>query len=1179
MTTADHLNALPVGFRFEEHEIIRILGSGGFGITYLGYDHNLDKAVAIKEYLPNDLAVRQGGSTVLPKSSADKEDFEWGLERFLDEARTLAKFDHRNIIKVHRFFRAHETGYILMEYAEGKTLSELLKEKRKISEDELWAILEPLLKGLKVVHKNEYLHRDIKPGNIIIRDDGSPVLIDFGSARQALGVKSRSITAIVSPGYAPLEQYSVRGNQGPWTDIYALGAVAYKCLTGKVPPDATVRIKDDPYIPVREASGAATPSHLLKAIDMALAPDPDDRPKDITDWLALLGGRRTVAERAAGKMARRQKKPSQMGQKADGLPKPAIAAALVVVIGAAAFFLWPAPQAPVPSPAATELVDSEPQAGEVDQAALIRQAQGLLNQLGYEVGPPSGEMSTRTIGAVRNFETNENLIETGEVDALLIEKLMAALDRKDDAAWQEALAGGTEVAITKYQEDWPGGRHLSEVGPLLDRLAWEAAKAAESISALEAYRATRPEGAFASEVAAEIQKIEAAQDTAWAEAGLEGTIEAYEAFIDNHPASKHVVAARQAISEIMRLDEEGAWASVQRRDRIPAYESYKENYPGGKYVQAANEAIARLKIEAEETAWAEARQIDTAAAYEAYLEAYPRGRFVIAANQAIAAVAVREEEAAWAEAKRLETAAAYEAYKAAYPKGKFRKEANQAIEAVAVREEATAWAAAQRADTAVGYEAYKAAYPRGKFSVAADQAIAAVAVREQETAWAEAQRLDTVAAYEAYKVAYPGGKFIAQAGAAIRLLSDQVSRVERAAWKKLQANPTVADYRSFLREYPRGANANKARKFFEPYPVVWERVLGGKANDAGTALVVLSGGGVAVAGWTESKGAGGTDVWILKFDENGQTVWEQTRGGTGNESATAIVELPQGELALAGWRMAKGSKTANMLVGKLDASGNTIWERTYTGNGNEYAAGIALLPNGRLAVAGVPRDSSRNRSKMRLVKIGANGNISRELTFDTAITNRFGALAALADGGLAVATSTTYQRDHHDLWILRLDRSGKQVWGNAFGGQRNEYADAIVALKDGGFLVAGRIEGGRGSSDEIQIIKLDGSGNPVWERTFSGIESDGVKSLAVLPDGTIVAAGSTRSGGAGDYNAWLLKLDPLGNQIWESSFGGNKNQHANALGVLPNGGLVVVGTTDSKGAGKQDLWLVRLDPH
>ena len=126
----DYLHALPSGYRVEEYELVRILGSGGFGITYLGYDHNLDKAVAIKEYLPNDLAVRAANHSVLPKSTQDQADYEWGLERFLNEAQTLARFDHRHIIKIHRFFRAHGTGYSVMEYAEGETLSDLLQRNQ-----------------------------------------------------------------------------------------------------------------------------------------------------------------------------------------------------------------------------------------------------------------------------------------------------------------------------------------------------------------------------------------------------------------------------------------------------------------------------------------------------------------------------------------------------------------------------------------------------------------------------------------------------------------------------------------------------------------------------------------------------------------------------------------------------------------------------------------------------------------------------------------------------------------------------------------------------------------------------------------------------------------------------------------------------------------------------------------
>ena len=206
------LNALPQGYRLQKYELVRVLGFGGFGMTYLGFDHNLDKPVAIKEYLPSDIATRTVDRSVAAQASEFRGDFQWGLERFVDEARTLARFDHRHIIKVYRFFEAHGTAYIVMEYAEGETLSAHLERKGSLSEAELKAILYPLLDGLAVVHGADFLHRDIKPGNIVLRDvDGSPVLLDFGAARQAIGAKSRSVTSIVTPGYAPIEQYSTSG--------------------------------------------------------------------------------------------------------------------------------------------------------------------------------------------------------------------------------------------------------------------------------------------------------------------------------------------------------------------------------------------------------------------------------------------------------------------------------------------------------------------------------------------------------------------------------------------------------------------------------------------------------------------------------------------------------------------------------------------------------------------------------------------------------------------------------------------------------------------------------------------------------------------------------------------------------------------------------------------------------
>ena len=286
------LNALPQGHRLQEYELVRVLGFGGFGMTYLGFDHNLDKAVAIKEYLPSDIATRTSDNSVVPQASQFRDDFEWGLGRFLDEARALARFDHRHIIKVHRFFEAHGTAYIVMEYAEGETLSAFLERKGTLKEAELKAILYPLLDGLEVVHGADFLHRDIKPGNIIIRDeDNSPVLLDFGSARQAIGTRSRSVTSIITPGYAPIEQYSSRGDQGPWTDIYALGGVCYRALTGEVPDDATDRMRNDPIIPVVERCARQASAKFLSAIDWALTVDEGGRPQIIAEWRAKLEGR------------------------------------------------------------------------------------------------------------------------------------------------------------------------------------------------------------------------------------------------------------------------------------------------------------------------------------------------------------------------------------------------------------------------------------------------------------------------------------------------------------------------------------------------------------------------------------------------------------------------------------------------------------------------------------------------------------------------------------------------------------------------------------------------------------------------------------------------------------------------------------------------------------------------
>jgi serine/threonine protein kinase len=285
MNNEQNLRALPLGEQISDYVIERILGQGGFGITYLASDVMLDKKVAIKEYYPREYAVREGTRVVRPTGSQeDRDTFKWGLTRFLDEARVLARFDHSNIIAVRRFFEANGTAYLVMDYCEGAPLDEFLKDSKNISEAVAEHIFFSLLSGLQQIHKTNFLHRDIKPANIYIKNDGTPVLLDFGSARQSISEHSRSVTSMATAHYAAAEQYSTHGNQGPWTDIYGLSATMYRVLSGVKPQDAPDRMLDDKLIPLTTLLKGKFSKNLLQGIDKGLAIRPLDRPQSISDW-------------------------------------------------------------------------------------------------------------------------------------------------------------------------------------------------------------------------------------------------------------------------------------------------------------------------------------------------------------------------------------------------------------------------------------------------------------------------------------------------------------------------------------------------------------------------------------------------------------------------------------------------------------------------------------------------------------------------------------------------------------------------------------------------------------------------------------------------------------------------------------------------------------------------------
>ena len=514
---AEHFHALATGQRIEDYEIRDVLGEGGFGLTYLAHDMKLEKPVAIKEYLPADLAVRKGDNSVIPKSSGSESDFTWGLQRFLDEARVLARFDHKNIVRVHRFFEAHGTAYIVMEYVDGETLSSLLQREHTLSCQRLLSILDPLLSGLEIVHKGDVLHRDIKPGNIIVRDSGVPVLIDFGAARQAVGARSRSVTAIVTPGYAPIEQYSTRGRQGPWTDIYALGAICYRAMTGETPIDAPERVRRDPLVPLSKQSiPEGYPGFFPGAVDRALSVDEEERPGSIGEWRDMLEGRGeagavsapTADELAKTRPLPRDSRPAASAgqpQAPSGLPSRGLVfggIGAVVVTGLVMTLISLGGRGPTPQP------DRPPDITE----------QNIIT--------PELAAAWARAQTLNTAEAYEGFLGTWP-DSPYADDAKAAMGRlgteADDAAFAQAQSRDLVRSYGQYVQDYPAGRHMDK-----------------------------------------------ADDGAWGSAGRQNTTNAYQAYLTDFPDGKYIEDARAAIAEAARREAERQEAERQEAERQEA---------------------------------------------------------------------------------------------------------------------------------------------------------------------------------------------------------------------------------------------------------------------------------------------------------------------------------------------------------------------------------------------------------------------------------------------------------------------------------------------------------------------------------------------------------------------------------------------------------------------------------
>jgi len=480
--TADvDLDALAIGQTIGRYTIVSILGRGAFGITYGARDGELGRDVAIKEYLPAALAMRRDGSTVRPRTTKAVEDFDWGRDRFIAEGRTLATL-HRApaIVRVFDFLHANGTAYMVMELLRGETLESRLSRTGPLDAAALAKVLWPLLDGLEQVHGAGFLHRDIKPGNILLDGDGNPTLIDFGAARAAIAGRTVVMTAIFTPGYAAVEQFT-SARQGPWTDIYGLSATLYHAVAGRAPPNALERLWHDAFEPLARLRPAGLPLEMLAGIDAGLQVDASERPQSIAGWRSAFVERRFVPTRTSDETTTQlmhrpavAPAPASAPASAQDHPAPAgrrssmrrllLAAVAAVIVAGGGYLGWRGsilPDASTGRSAADEVVrrqaeeqanadvvrrkaeEDERKVAEATEAALRlavpdrQRLQVALISLGFNTGGTDGMFGPRSREMIANWQKKQGKAATGFLNA----------DQR------QALLREAAVAVGRYDEE------------------------------------------------------------------------------------------------------------------------------------------------------------------------------------------------------------------------------------------------------------------------------------------------------------------------------------------------------------------------------------------------------------------------------------------------------------------------------------------------------------------------------------------------------------------------------------------------------------------------------------------------------------------------------------------------------------------------------------------------------
>jgi serine/threonine protein kinase/peptidoglycan hydrolase-like protein with peptidoglycan-binding domain len=604
---------LPAGTRLRNYELISVLGHGGFGITYYARDTTLGREVAVKEYLPTSLALRENGTTVVPRSTQLAEDFIWGRERFLEEARILATLEGvPSIVRVYDYLEANGTAYMVMGLARGETLDQRLKRDKQLAPAVIERMLERLLGGLEEVHKAGFLHRDVKPANIILDAKDNPTLIDFGASRAAMADRTAAMTAIFTPRYAAAEQLT-SDKQGPWTDIYSVSATLYHSITGRAPPSSLERALNDTYEPLAGLSLAGFSAGTLPGIDAGLALRAKDRPQSIAVWRDVLSS--TDASDGDATVVRRVKP--------GAAPKPPV----------------PAPKTPDPVPH-TAAPPAPPSAGSEPSQLLaiagknrIKLYAGVMVAIlilavgGYLVFATKSAPSPTPLGdqkADGRDEAAKAQAERQRAEQAAKQKAEAEARQKAAAeAQQKATAEAQQKAAAEAQQKAAAEARQKAAAEAQQKAAAEAQQkadaAAQQKAAAEAQQKAAAEAQQKADAAAQQKAAAEAQQKAAADAAAQKAAEAAETALRLAPADRQRI---QVALTSLGFDTHGADGvfGPRSREMITDWQRARNQPATGFLIAAQQQALlseaapALAKYDDDQKKAEEARRKEEAAA-------------------------------------------------------------------------------------------------------------------------------------------------------------------------------------------------------------------------------------------------------------------------------------------------------------------------------------------------------------------------------------------------------------------------------------------------------------------------------------------------------------------------------------------------------------------------------------